>query len=205
MVPFSWLPFLILRHPGLSYFEKGFHLTPLSLSYCPIFLPPFTAKYCEPPRLHDSFSPYSSAIWLFPPAPTLTWLCLWSFISQFKDFSWFLCSSPSLQWSVWLTATCSEGSSPLGLCANVLCCCFSCPVASLSHALTDSFSFFLPLSNLLKCLCSLTLCSPFRLLPHHDFSSTAPSSCLALPSSVSSCIMFAVTLCFGHGDCLPVS
>lgn len=116
---------------GLSYFEKGLQMTPVSLSYCPIFPSPFTAKYCVPPCLHDSFSHYSSAIWLFSPAPTLTWLCLWSSISRFKGL--FLISVLLSLFAMVSVADCCplwEILSSLSLCAGLSCCFFSSSVAS---------------------------------------------------------------------------
>ena len=109
------------------------------------FPPPFTAKHSVPPCLRDSLSHYSSAIWLSLPPLTLTWLCLWSPISNSKDFSWFLSSLPTLQWSVLLAVIFSVKSSRLShspLTASLLCCCFSFPVSSLFSKYAYRFHFF---------------------------------------------------------------
>ena len=166
------------------------------------FPPPFTAKYSVPPCLRDSLSHYSSAIWLSLPPPTLTWLCLWSPISNSKDFSWFLSSLPTLQWSVLLAVIFSVKSSPLShspLTASLLCCCFSFPVSSLFSKYAYRFHFFLsalwlwtwrgftmqPI-DLLLLLCDLLQVSCLTIIPL----SMAPASFFVL-TSLASCMNHA--------------
>ena len=107
------------------------------------FPPPFTAKYSVPPCLRDSLSRYSSAIWL----PPLSHGCVCGHPSpNSKDFSWFLSSLATLQWSVLLAVIYSVKSSPLShspLSASLLCCCFSFPVSPLFNKYPYRFHFFL--------------------------------------------------------------
>lgn len=94
-----------------------------------------------------------------------------------KHFSWFLSSSSSLQWSALLTVIGSEESSPVSAWVQVRCAAAP-PLWPLSNALIGSISFYSSavgteggsLQNLFICLCTLTLGSPFCLMPYHYFS-----------------------------------
>ena len=157
-------------------------MTPVSLSYCPIFLllslpntlclhvfvthflviPLPSGSLCHPPLSHGYVCGH--------PSPNS------------KDFSWFLSSLATLQWSVLLAVVYSVKSSPLlhsPLSASLLCCCFSFPVSSLFNKYPYRFHFFLSTLWLWTWrgftmqptdLSTLTLWSLAGLVPsHHSF------------------------------------
>ena len=173
----------------------------MSLSYCPIFL-----LLSLPNTLclhvfvtHFLIIPLPSGSLYHPPLSH--GLCLWSPISNSKDFSWFLSSLPTLQWSVLLAVIFSVKSSPLShspLTASLLCCCFF-PVSSLFSKYAYRFHFFLsalwlwtwrgftmqPI-DLLLLLCDLLQVSCLTIIPL----SMAPASFFVL-TSLASCMHHA--------------